>query len=348
MKDTIQTARDTVTDLSRQGANKIILLSHLGFPADQDLATKVEGIDVIVSGHTDTLMGDPAILDASLGEPASPYPAVVKAPGGGKTLIVHAFCWGRLLGRLNLVFDSKGEITGWDGEPIFVDKNITDDPVVAQKLAELRPIVDSIIGKTFVDLDGRRTTVRNQESNLGNLVADAVLWSTSQDKTQIALVNGGGIRASIPVGDITIAQVLEALPFGNCLVQFDLTGAEVVAALENGLSTIEADPEKSGGRFLQVSGIKFSADLKKSAGSRVTEVMVGTPASGYQPLDKTAVYRIVTLDFMFNGGDGYTMLQNGQDLRGVDVPQEMVLIDYLKAHSPVNPQLEDRITLIMP
>ena len=91
MKDTIQAARDAVAELSRQGVNKIILLSHLGFPADIDLAGKVDGIDVIISGHTDTLMGNPAKLDASLGTPVSPYPAEVKSPAGGRTLIAHAF-----------------------------------------------------------------------------------------------------------------------------------------------------------------------------------------------------------------------------------------------------------------
>ncbi len=352
MKDTTQAAKAAVAELSRNGVNKIILISHLGFPADLDLAAKVDGIDVIVSGHTDTLMGDPAKLDPSLGKPVFSYPAVVNSPGGSRTLIIHAFNWGRLLGNLNLVFDGGGEVLSWDGEPIFVDKNITDAPVIAQKLSELaKPLDDlkkQVIGKTTVDLDGRRAAVRNQESNLGNLIADAMLWSTSQDKTRIAICNGGGIRASVKAGDITYSQVLEALPFGNRLVQLDLTGSEVIAALENGISNIEADPEASSGRFPQVGGMKFSGDLKKPVGSRVTEVLVGTAESGYKPLDKSAVYRIVTLDFMFNGGDGYSMFKNGQNVRGGDVPQEMAVIDYLKANSPVSPKVEGRITLVKP
>ncbi len=349
MKDTTQSAREAVAGLSQQGVNKVILLSHLGFPADQDLAARVPGIDVIVSGHTDTLMGDPARLDPSLGKPAYPYPVVVNAPDGSHTLIVHAFTLGRLVGRLNLVFNGRGEIQSWDGEPIFVDKNIADDPAVTQKLAELaRPLDElkkQVIGSTTVDLDGARATVRNQESNLGNMVADAMLWSTRQDRTQIAIANGGGIRTSINSGDISYSQVLEALPFGNRLVQVDLTGADLLAALENGISDIKADPEESGGRFPQVAGIKFSADLTKPAGSRVTEVLIGSRTSGYTPLDKAAVYRLVTLDFILDGGDGYTMLENGQNVRGGDVPQEMAVIDYIKANSPVSPKVEGRINL---
>jgi 5'-nucleotidase / UDP-sugar diphosphatase len=349
MIDAVQTARDTVAELSRQRVNKVILLSHLGFPADKDMASKVNGIDVIVSGHTETLMGDQAKLDPSLGSPTSAYPEVVNSPDGGRTLIVHDFIWGRLLGCLNLEFDGGGQIVRWDGQPIFVDRNINDDPVVAQRLTELagpvKELMKQVIGKTAVDLDGRRAVVRNQESNLGDLVADAMLWSTRGDKTQVAIASGGGIRSTIKAGDITVGQVLEALPFGNRLVQFDLSGADLLAALENGLSQIEPDPEASAGRFPQVGGIKFSADWMKPVGSRVIDVQIGTAASGYKPLDKAAAYRIVSLDFMYNGGDGYTMFKKGRNLRGGDVPQEMALIDYIKANSPVNPGVEGRINL---
>jgi 5'-nucleotidase/UDP-sugar diphosphatase len=350
MKDTIQSAKEAVAELNLQGVNKIILLSHLGFPADQALAAQVNDIDVIVSGHTDTLMGDPTKLDSSLGTPVSSYPAEAHSPDGGTTLIAHAFSWGRLLGRLDVTFNNRGEIITWEGQPIFIDKNIQDDPVVAEKLSDLaKPLEDlkkQIIGKTTVNLDGQRAVVRNQESNLGNLVADATLWSTSKDQTQIALVNGGGIRASIPEGDISISRVLEALPFGNRLIHFDLSGIDVLAVLENGISTVEADPEKSGGRFLQVAGLKFSADLSKPVGSRVTEVFIGSTSFGYEPLDKAATYRVVSLDFMLNGGDGYTMFKKAQNIRGGDVPEEEAVMEYLKANSPVSPKVEGRITLV--
>jgi 5'-nucleotidase / UDP-sugar diphosphatase len=345
MKDTVQSANESIAELNRKGVNKVILLSHLGFPADQELAGKVDGIDVIISGHTDTLMGDPIKLDPSLGKPISPYPAAVMSPNGGKTLIVHDFTWGRLLGQLNVTFNSTGEITSWNGDPILVDKNISEDPVVAQKLKELEP-PNPVIGKTSVNLEGKRAVVRNQESNLGNLAADAVLWSTRKDKTQIALINGGGIRAGIPQGDITESQVREALPFGNRLVQFDLSGADILAALENSISTIKSDPEESGGRFLQVGGLKFSADLNKSVGSRITEVLLGSESTGYKPLDKAETYRVVSLDYMLGGGDGYTMLKNGKNIRGGDVPEEQAVIEYIMAYSPVSPRVEGRITLL--
>jgi len=349
MKNALETAKATVAELEKQGVNKIILLSHRGYSFDLDLAAKVDGIDLIVGGHTHTLLGDPAKLDKSLGAPAGPYPTVVKTPNGGQTLVVQDFEYGRLFGKIDLTFNDKGEVTAYEGQPILLDKNIAEDPDVAKKLTDLaKPLDDlrkQIIGKSAVDLDGDRKITRNQESNLGNLIADAMLWSTAMDKTQIAMMNGGGIRVSIKAGDISYGTVLEALPFGNRMVQFDLSGADVVAALENGVSQVFAGGD-SGGRFPQVSGIKFSANFDKPVGSRVTDVQVGNAKDGYKPIDKAATYRIVTNDFMAGGGDGYSMFQKGKNVDGGDVPLDQALTDYIKfLNAPVTSQVDGRITL---
>ncbi|MEW5720963.1 MAG: 5'-nucleotidase C-terminal domain-containing protein, partial [Chloroflexota bacterium] len=349
MKDATQTAKDVVADLTKQGVTKIILLSHRGYKADLDLAAKVDGIDLIVGGHTHTLLGDPAKLDKSFSAPAGPYPTVVKSPNGGTTLVVQDFEFARLLGKIDLTFNDKGEVTAYEGQPIFVDSKIADDPEIAKTLADLaKPLNDlkkQVIGKTAVNLVGDTQVVRSQETNLGNLVADAALWSTAWDKTQVAMVNGGGIRRTIQAGDISYGDVLEVLPFGNRLVQFDLTGADVAAALENGISQVYAGGG-SGGRFPQVAGLKFSADLSKPVGSRVTDVQIGNAKTGFKPLDKSATYRIVTNDFMANGGDGYAMFKNGKNVNGGDVPIDQALTDYIKfLNAPVAPQVEGRITL---
>ena len=347
LKDTVQTAREMVATLEGQGVNKIILLSHLGYQADMDLGSKVNGIDVIVSGHTDTLLGDPAKLDASLGRPVGPYPSVARTPSGGRTLVVHALNWGRLLGRLDLLFDDKGVVQNWVGEPILVGAWLADDSAVAAKLKELEaPLLAlrrQVIGQTAVDLIGDRAVVRNQEVNFGNLIADAMLWATQTDRTQIALMNGGAIRATIPAGEVSFGQVLDALPFGNRLTQMDISGADLLAALENGVSRISPDPGESAGRFLQVAGLRFSADLTRAANSRITEAQVRTTA-GFVPLDRTATYRVVVNDFMASGGDGFTSLTRGTNVRGGDVPLDLAVSDYIKANSPVSPALEGRLS----
>ncbi len=349
MKDSTQAAKDMVAELTKQGVNKIVLLSHRGYQADVALAAKVDGIDLIVGGHTHTLLGDPAKLDKTLGAPMGPYPTVIGTPNGGKTLVVQNFEFGRNLGKIDLTFNDKGEVAVFEGHPVFVDKNLADDPDAVKKLDEFaKPLADlkkQIIGKTAVDLDGETRTMRNRESNLGNLVADAMLWSTAYDKTQLAMANGGGIRRSVKAGDISYGDVLEVLPFGNRLVHFDLLGADLVAALENGVSQIYADGS-SGGRFPHVAGFKFSADLSKPVGLRVTDVQIGNAKDGYKPLDRNATYRIVTLDFMANGGDGYMIFTKGKNPNGGDVQLDQALTEYIKAtNGPVNPKVEGRITL---
>jgi 5'-nucleotidase / UDP-sugar diphosphatase len=349
MKDALATAKAAVADLEKQGVNKIIMLTHRGYGADLDLAAKMDGIDLIVGGHTHSLLGDAAKLDKSFSAPVGPYPTIVKTPSGGKTIIVQDFEYGRLLGRIDLTFDDKGVVTAYEGQPIFVDKNIADDADAAKKLGELaKPLEDlkkQMVGKTSVDLIGESSVTRNQESNLGDLIADAMLWSTALDKTQVAIVNGGAMRRTIKAGDISYGDILEVLPFGNRVVQLDINGADLQAALENGISQVYFGGG-SAGRFPQVAGLKFSADLGKPAGARVTDVQIGSVKNGFKPLDKTATYRIVTLDFMAGGGDGYAMLQNGKNLDGGDVPIDEVLTDYIAyLKAPIASQVEGRITL---
>jgi 5'-nucleotidase len=348
MKATNDAAKAAISDLERQGVNKIIAISHMGYFADQRLAREVDGIDVIVSGHTSTLLGDATKLPKELGAPEGAYPTVARSPNGGTTLIVHAFEWGKLLGRLDVTFDAKGNVTRWNGEATTVDQKIPADPTVdtlLKKLSEpLTTFRQSVIGKTDVLLNGEREVVRNQESNLGNVIADAMLEATQNDKTVIALMNGGGIRTSIKAGDITVGNVLEVLPFGNRLVQLDMKGSEIVAALENGVSRVNtSNPADSAGRFPQVSGIRFAWDASKPTGQRITGVEVGNATTGYKPIDLNATYRVVTNDFMASGGDGYEAFTKGANRGGGDVPIDQALLDYIKARGTLNAKVEGRI-----
>jgi 5'-nucleotidase len=348
MKTTNDAAKAAIADLEKQGVNKIIAISHMGYAADQRLARDVDGIDVIVSGHTSTLLGDAAKLPKDLGVPEGAYPTVVRSPNGGTTLVVHAFEWGKLLGRLDVTFDAKGNVTKWGGDAATVDQKIPADPIVdalLKKLSEpLTTFRQTVIGKSDVLLNGERDVVRNQETNLGNVIADAMLEATKNDQTVIAIMNGGGIRTSIKAGDITVGNVLEVLPFGNRLVQLDMKGSEVIAALENGVSRVNAsNPTDSAGRFPQVSGMRFAWDASKPAGQRITGVEVGNAAMGYKPIDPNATYRVVTNDFMAGGGDGYEMFTQGANRSGGDVPIDGALLDYIKVRGTVSAKIEGRI-----
>lgn len=342
LKARLDSTRSAVAELQQQGVNKIIALSHLGYPEDLRLAAAIEGIDVIVSGHTFTLLGDGAKLKA-LGKPDGPYPTVVQSPGGNPVLIVHAYQWGELLGRLNVTFDANGVPVRWDGEPIVVDNSITPDPgveaLVRQFAEPLTAARQTVIGRLMTELDGQPRSVRTQESALGNLVADAMLAATRADHVQVAIMNGGGIRAGLKAGDITIAAALEVVPFGNRLVQMDLNGAELLAALDNGVSQVS----QGGGRFPQVSGLRFAFDASRAVGQRVTGVELGSFATGFQPLDPGGVYRVVVNDFMAGGGDGYDVLTLGSAVRGWDVPLDSILMDYIKARGTIDSHVEGRI-----
>ena len=186
---------------------------------------------------------------------------------------------------------------------------MTPDPEVAAVVAgfeaELSRELDVPLGTTAVELDSRNIVVRTREAAIGNLIADAMRASTKAD---VAIMNGGGIRSGrvfAPGAQITRRDVLAELPFDNKLVLLEITGAELKAAIENGLSQLP----NAGGRFPQVSGMTVEATISRPPGSRVTSIRVGD-----QPLDDNRTYRVATNDFLARGSDGYTMFTDAKRL----------------------------------
>jgi 2',3'-cyclic-nucleotide 2'-phosphodiesterase (5'-nucleotidase family) len=340
--DVVESAQATVTELEGLGINKIVALSHCGYSPDQALAAAVDGIDVIVSGHSHTLLG-------SMEGAAGPYPTVVTSPAGDPVLIVSAYEWGKYLGRINVAFTADGKVASYTGEPIFIDENFAEDPTIAADVATyaepIEELKNTVIGQAAVNLEGTRELVRSEETNLGNLICDAMLWETATEDTQICIQNGGGIRASIPPGDVTMGQVLEVLPFGNQISTFGLTGADVWAALENGVSCFE----DGCGRFPQVGGLRYSFDPTQDAGSRIVSVDVQNGVGGYDPIDLGTVYELASNNFLRGGGDGYDVFANNAiDPYDSGAVLADAVADYIEANSPVNPAVEGRITNLAP
>jgi 5'-nucleotidase len=145
------------------------------------------------------------------------------------------------------------------------------------------------------------------------------------------------------VGNISVGQVFEVLPFGNTLTVLELKGSEILAALENGVSQWE----QTAGRFLSgVAGIRYTFDMARPAGSRVTQVQVQTP-TGFQPLDPNATYRVVTNSFIAAGGDGFAVLRDARGFRmDTGFSDAEVLIEYLRTQPSWEPRLENRITIL--
>lgn len=325
-EDAVDKANETIEMLEAQGVDKIIALSHLGYQPDVELAGKVDGIDVIVGGHSHTTLTEPVVIEKE--EP---------------TLIVQANEYLKYLGVLDVTFDENGVIADYAGE-LKALSGYAEDAAAKAKVEEYKvPLTElqkQVVGSTSVALNGVRDDVRSKETNLGNLITDGMVAKANEFiPTYIAMQNGGGIRASIDTGDITLGEVLTVLPFGNNLVTLDLTGEEILAALEHSVSAPGA------GGFMQVAGLKFKYDAAKPVGERVWYVEAMT-ANGYEELQLDQTYRVATNAFTADGGDGYTMFKTAKDegrITELYIVDFEVFTSYLEKYNPVSPVVEDRI-----
>ncbi|MGM0792376.1 MAG: 5'-nucleotidase C-terminal domain-containing protein [Bacillota bacterium] len=353
-QDYIEEAQKAVDEFEEQGINKIIALTHIGYddnPAfdnDQELAKAVDGIDIIVGGHSHTFLG-------SNSRDASTYKPVLDTHGVEPTVIVTAYQYSTFLGTLDVEFDKDGKVVGHAGKLVDVASKTED----AGAAAILKPYADEVktlkeqpTGATasveLVQNIGGQAVVRNQETNLGNLIADGML-SKAKDYNEdavIAFQNGGGIRASIDSGEITVGELITTLPFGNTLATMKLTGAEVKTALEQSVSQA---PGLNGG-FLQVSGLKFTYDASKEANDRVTSVMVQTKDGNWEALNLEKEYVVATNAFTAKGGDNYKVFENAYKegrVTDLGLTDWEVLQEYVKELGTVNPSVEGRIVQVV-
>ncbi len=335
--DPVLYLNDVVAKVRAEGATKVIALTHVGIAVDQQIASEVDGIDLIIGGHTNTFMSN---VD---GKAEHPYPLAVVNPSGRAVPIAHAYAYTKYLGEIKIVFDDEGNIKDLSGDPILIDAKFAPDPAMVARIKELAAPIEelkkTVVAVTEAPIDGNRSSCRAHECEMGNLVADAMLQRVSGQGIDIAIQNGGGLRASIDQGNITMGEVLTVLPFQNTLSTFKLKGSDVLLALENGVSMIE----EGAGRFPQVAGLKYSFDVSQPAGSRISNVMV-SQGGAYEPIDADTVYGVVSNNFMRAGGDGYQVFAtDGMDAYDYGPGLEEVVAQYLTANSPYVPYLDDRI-----
>ena len=300
-------------------ADVVVILSHIGHEEDLRLASRIQGVHAIIGGHSHTRVDRPPLV--------------------GKTIVLQAWEHGKALGVLDITVDN-GQVVEAKGRLIDIkpsgqtpDREVA--ALVARYSAEANTSMSIVLGKACSDLDGQ--SVRLRETNLGNLIADALRDATGAD---IALFNGGSIRASLKAGGITLKDMESVLPFDNYAVMLSLTGGQIRLALEHGLSGLE---EKKGG-FLQVSGLRMIYDKGAPVGSRVKSVAVaGTP------LDEKKIYRVAVNDFMAAGGDGFVILKSAAKTWDFDKGLVIrdVVADYLHAKGNVCPGVEGRILYLL-
>ncbi len=337
-REEIDSLQGDVDALSEQGVDIIVALTHVGLPADMRIAEAVTGIDAIVGGHSHTLMSN------SDEDAQGPYPMMVENPEGVEVPIVQAYAYSKYLGHLTLEFDDAGNVTGASGDVMLLDASVEPDAEIADRVAELAgPIEEAmaeVVGETTEFIEGDRTVCRAMECPMGNLVADAMLDRVADQGIQIAIANGGGLRASIDAGEVTMGEVFTVLPFQNTLATFQLSGADVLAALENGVSQVE----EGAGRFPQVAGLRFTWDPEAEPASRIVSAEVDMDGT-WEALDPEATYGVVSNNFMRGGGDGYAMFAtNAMNAYDYGPGLEEVAASYLSENSPYTPYTDGRIS----
>ncbi len=334
-----------VDRLRASGVTKIILLSHLGYSKDVVLAKELRGVGVIIGGHSHTPLGkyEGNGLPASEGD----YPTVLKDANGKTILVLQTWEWGKFYGSMRITFSADGVPQFWKGIPTPVTETFKADTRLAATLKAFTVPIDAfrrnVVGTAAVRLNGDRADVRKRETNLSNVIADANLWKTRSYNTTISLQNGGGVRASIEAGAVTQGQLIDVQPFGNTLYVMELTGAELRASLENGVSQWEA----GGGRFLHVAGLRYTFDLAQKPGSRIQKVETGNLKDGFVALENSKVYKVVVNNFIAGGGDGFDSLKNAKGSR-IDtyLPDYSVMTEYFQALKTIDAKVEGRITIL--
>jgi 5'-nucleotidase len=382
----VASVQGEVDNLEAQGINKIVLLSHAGYAVDQQMAGQLSGVDVIVSGHDHALLLAPeayapgAIFEFLAEQVKGDYPTVATAVDGHPLLIVSAFSRGRVLGRIDLTFDDHGLITSWEGVPLLVDDSIEADADMTAQLSYYKESLEAfssvVIGQAGVYFDGSHNPgLRTQEMKLGNLVADAAYNSAATYAAIDAVIfNGGGIRASLPEDvdplfdqfpyPVTFGQAMSVLPFGNTISILDVSGAELVAALDNGLSwayDVDSGIAFSSGGFPQVSGLQITYCAARASDMHAdSSVLTPCPAAlidgglvtslvvAGNPVDLNASYRIATSTFLAGGGDYYSAFESACQREGnYCVDTGLLLLDAFvnefQTNTTVVRELEGRI-----
>nr|WP_106783648.1 choice-of-anchor I family protein [Lysinibacillus timonensis] len=301
-------AEKAVKAFEDKGVDKIIAITHIGYDDnaaidnDLTLAKEVEGIDVIVGGHSHTTLKEPIVVK----EDATP------------TVIVQAGANNSNLGLLDVEFDKNGVVVGQAGKLIAIGDQVEDaeaKKILTPYKEKVQELAEQPIGVTAdvallnprVGDEGNTTgeSVRKNETILGNLITDGMLVKakeTTGKNVIMAFQNGGGIRSSIDAGPITVGEVITVLPFGNTLAVMDVTGAELKEAFEISLGKL---PGENGG-FLHVAGAKVQFDSSKPSGERVISLQYQDATGNYIDILDSETYTVATNAFTAQGGDGYT------------------------------------------
>ena len=372
----LDAAEKYIQILKNEGINKIIFLTHLGYDKDKTLAQEVPDIDIIVGGHSHTLLGDFSDFDLrSYGE----YPSVVEH-NDSKTLIVTAWKWGLVIGDLEVVFDKEGKIKNYVGIPkmLFEKKEIDalpeenrenfysfarehtnvavvpDDEGVDEVIAKYKPQVDKLLNTNIAyasqdlihvrlpgDKDYTTGEVLQNGSLLAPVVAEAMYEKANEvEECDFAFENAGGVRASLYKGDVSVGEIYTMLPYSNTLVIAKLDGKTIKEMLENEIDRALIKKWDTGA-FAYFANAKITIDTNASLGERVVRFQI-KKGDSWVDLDENATYTFVTNSYVANGGDYYKEMWSADKYDTGFVDAE-VFLDYAKEKEELAPLSYDVI-----
>ena len=317
--DPIETAAQFMPQIKRENPAVIVAVTHLTFADDRRLVERFPEIDLTIGGHEHFLI----------------------TATENRSFISKAGSDARYVARIDVNQRSNGTIERFF-ELLAMTKDIADEPRTAEVVASyenrLSAELDTLVGATRVPLDADSIRLRSEETNIGDFVADAIREAAGTD---IVIMNSGSIRGDrvFAAGPLTRRTILAMHPFGNLICKLEMTGRVVLDALNSGVAKM---PETAG-QFPQVSGLRMTVDPKAPVGSRVTHVTVNG-----QPLDPNRTYTVATPDFVFKGGDNYTMFAGQRVLVGPEAGDLLVaaLEKYVAARREIAPQIDGRITIL--
>lgn len=341
--DSAAALRKAVTVLEGQGVHCIIAVTHLGLDKDRELARAVEGVDIIVGGHTHSLLATGDTPGSTKKGAEGPYPVVETSPTGHPVLIVTGPYGTQYLGDLRVTFDKNGVPIRWAGAAKFLDAAIPPDPAVSAALARYADQLDAFravaLGEHHLSYPDGMNACRSGDCLGGLLVSDAMLDYGRSYGAVAALTNGGSLRAPLRPGIITQGDILEVMPFGNTLLIREYTGADLLAALE-----FSADVDGGvGPRLLQPAGLRYAFDPALPAGRRLLSAELVDEAGNARPIKADGRYKVVLIDFLARGGDGYAWLTRGNVVSAPDPLDVDVLGAYVRKHSPLPMPKDGRI-----
>ncbi|WP_338669501.1 bifunctional metallophosphatase/5'-nucleotidase [Pseudodesulfovibrio methanolicus] len=383
--DTVHAATLIVRELEARGVNKIVLLTHEGYEADKRLAAAVPGVDVVVGGHSHTLLGNSGIEAMGL-RPAGAYPTVVKGADGNDVYVVTAWKWGRVLGRLDLTFDDAGRVTKAEGKPLliladgFKRKNdagqkvevkgaaredllafiatnpeaavVPADPAARKFLGPFSEGVEAmrteVIGEAVLPLPHIRvpgTTDTGEPLPRGSLIAPLVC------QAMLARLKATGEPADIALqnaGGVRESVDQGDITMGTAYTLMPFSNTLVLLELTGAQvrQALETGVDRGEGAFPYVGGARYTADMRRPEGQRVLCVDTLDLEGNWTPLDPARTYRVVTNSYLASGGDGYAVLKDAASSYDTGFVDAQAFIEYVRQQRMLKPLPTTGVTYI--